>query len=112
MIDELVESASSCLLEANHELAHFDGIAIQEIIYETLEIGSDLNIHRWGETRSNGSFGVDPGFKKAVENVVLIGSHSKTAEGKTHLAKQPAGEDVAEIAGGNDESRLSAFFLR
>lgn len=43
---------------------------------------------------------------EAVENVVLVGCADELVDGETHALGEVAGEDVAEVAGGDDEARF------
>ena len=51
---------------------------------------------------------VFPGVEEAVENVVLVRRDDKAVHGQSHLVDHPAGEDVAEVPGGDDEGDIVA----
>ncbi len=90
-------------LEAFHHRPHPRRVAADGVVQEPLEIGGNLDVHRGGETRGHRRHPVFAGGEKAVQDVVLVGGDSERRDRHSHLLEQPAGQDVAEIAGRDHE---------
>lgn len=103
------------------------GVLVREEPEETLEVGGDEDVHCGakslaytvsvrlcaidGETLSRGGglggvLLVGSGAPEAVEDVVLVGCADELVDGETHALGEVAGEDIAKVAGGDDEAGL------
>ena len=87
-------------------------IALGRFEQRALEIAGDLNIHRGAQRWLRHPRCVNAFIQRAREDVVGIGRGDKTCNRQSHAHGGLAGEDVAKIAAGNDETRRPAEFRR
>ena len=118
---------SSLLLRPLFVHAGAGGVLVREEPEETLEVGGDEDVHRRAqglantigvrlcaidsESLSRGGgvrrvFLVGSRAPKAVEDVILVSCADELVNGETHALGEVASEDIAEVAGGDDEARL------
>ena len=90
--------------ELRHLLGRGPAVAIVHLEQQTLEVGRHLNVHRRAErghhTRRNHRLRIE----EAREDVVGVGADDERIDLGAHLARDPAGEHVAEVAGGDAEA--------
>ena len=91
------------LREARHQAAHGRRIAAMGLEQEALEIGRDLDIHRRRGGRHDAAQLVGAGRQGARQDVVGVGRQHQPPDRQAHALGDPAGEDVAEIAGRHGE---------
>ena len=84
-----------------------DLLGARHVIEQPLQVGGHQNVHGGRGGAVEGTAGiVDAGGKELGEHVVFVGRADQSAHGQTHLLCVPAGENVAEVAGGHAEIRL------
>ena len=88
---------------AAHQRAHGAGVAIVGLEQQPLEIRGDLDVHRRRLRRLDAERLVDAARQRAGENVVLVGGDRQAIDRQPHALGVIAGQDVAEIAGGDGE---------
>ncbi len=103
---QVFEAIPSFFAKTVHDLPNTGRISIKNEIKQALEIGSNLNIHGGSQTGRNLSEGVLSRIKKPVQDVVLIGSNTKTPYGNAHLGEQPPGKNITKVSGRHNESRI------
>src|SRR5699024_7745401 len=71
------------------------------------QVGGHQNVHGGRSGAVEGTAGVvHAGGEELGEHVVFVGRADQLAHGQAHLLCVPAGQDVAEVAGGHAEVRL------
>ena len=89
--------------ELGHELADGLGVLAELVEEPAFEIAGDLDVHGGVDGGDDLAFGVDAGIVEASEDVVFVGGEDEAADGEAHALGVPAGEDVAEVSGGDGE---------
>ena len=89
--------------EIRHEPAHALGIAAEAQMQEALEVAGDLDVHGRADGVAHLAALVDAALEEARQDVVVVRGQHEAAYRHAHGAHRDAGEDVAEVAGGNGE---------
>ena len=98
-----IEAVRSELL---HEGGNKLAVAAHKV-QQALKVTGNEDIHRRGEGAVKAAAAViGAGAQKIGEDVVLIRGADKAADGQTKLTGDEAGEDIAEVAGGDGEVQL------
>src|SRR5687768_13530993 len=84
---------------------------MQEKIEVALEVRCGLDVHAGRMARTHIALAILAAAEETVEDVILVGCDAKTGSGQAHTVRQPASEDVAEVAGGHDELHVSTFVI-
>ena len=92
-----------------------DWIAIDNVESITLEVGRLGDIHRRRRSRmrfAGRARTVGKRTKEFVEHIIFIRGKNEPVDRHTHLARDPRGEYIAEVAGGNGERHPLTRFRR
>ncbi|MCO7519471.1 hypothetical protein NJG22_19915 [Pseudomonas sp. VA159-2] len=74
-----------------------------QVEQQALEVGRNHDVHRRRQGRVQGILDVLVAAHEAVQDVVAVGRDHQLADRQAHVARQVAGEDIAEVAGRHRE---------
>ena len=98
-----LDAETATLLEGVHQPGDGGAVATVQVEQQALEVRGHHDVHRRRQGRVQGVLDVLIAAHEAVQDVVAVGGHDQLVDRQAHVARQVAGEDVAEVAGRHRE---------
>src|SRR5450830_634811 len=99
----LVDTETATLLEGVHQPGDGRAVAPVQVEQQAFEVRRDHDVHGRRQGRVQGVLDVLVAAHEAVQDVVAVGRDDQLADRQAHVARQVAGEDIAEVAGRHRE---------
>src|SRR2546430_14649936 len=95
------------------EVPNARAVAADEVEHVALEVRRLRDVHRRTRCSDNGFRGsITSRPEKLIEHVVLVAGEYQAPDGQAHAARDVAGMDVAEVAGGHRKRDLLVIVFR
>ena len=93
----------AAVLEGVHQACNRCTVAPMQIEQQAFEVRGHHDVHRRGQGRVQGVFGVLITAHEAVQDVVTVGGNDQLVDRQPHVACQVTGEDVTKVTGRHRE---------